>query len=96
MGNEEPLFVALGLTLEAPPTPIKERHLRLRVRSASGRVSFSALGWRMADRVQHLNLAIGSTIDLAFRLRENEHPNFGGLELEIADLRLSARDRLSS
>jgi single-stranded-DNA-specific exonuclease len=92
MGNEEPLFVALGLTLEAPPMPIKERHLRLRVRSASGRVSFSALGWRMADRVRNLNLATGSTIDLAFRLRENEHPNFGGLELEIADLRLSASE----
>jgi single-stranded-DNA-specific exonuclease len=92
MGNEEPLFVALGLTLEAPPTPIKERHLRLRVRSASGRVSFSALGWRMADRVRNLNLTTGRTIDLAFRLRENEHPNFGGLELEIADLRLSASE----
>ncbi len=87
MGNEEPVFVAVGLTLEAPPAWVKERHVRLRVRSASGRVSFSALGWRLADRARALNLACGSAIDLAFRLRENEHPEFGGLELEIADLR---------
>ena len=27
-------------------------------------------------------------MDLAYRLRLNEHPDFGGLELEIVDLRL--------
>jgi single-stranded-DNA-specific exonuclease len=91
MGNEEPVFVASAVTLESAPTLIKERHIRLRVRSASGRVSFSALGWRWAERVESLGLTAGSSIDLAFRLRENEHPDFGGLELEIADLRLSAQ-----
>jgi single-stranded-DNA-specific exonuclease len=90
MGNEEPVFVASAVTLESAPMLIKERHIRLRLRSASGRVSFSALGWRWAERAAGLDLAAGCSLDLAFRLRENEHPDFGGLELEIAGLRRSA------
>ena len=89
MGNEEPVFVATGLTLEAAPLIMKERHLRLRVRSASQRVCFAALGWHWAERAAPLGLTAGSLVDLAFRLRQNEHPEFGGLELEIVDLRLA-------
>ena len=47
-----------------------------------------ALGWRWAERVRSLALNSGNRIDLAYRLRMNEHPDFGGLELEIVDLRL--------
>jgi single-stranded-DNA-specific exonuclease len=38
--------------------------------------------------VRTFGLDQGSRIDLAYRLRMNEHPEFGGLELEIVDLRL--------
>ena len=31
-------------------------------------------------------LTEGSVVHLAYKLRENEHPEFGGLELEIAGL----------
>ena len=30
-----------------------------------------------------LHLEHGSLIDLAYRIRENDHPDFGGLEIEI-------------
>ena len=30
-----------------------------------------------------LRLERGSLIDLAYRIRENDHPDFGGLEIEI-------------
>jgi len=36
-------------------------------------------------------VAPDSVIDLAYRLRENDHPEFGALELEIAALRTSER-----
>ncbi len=89
MGNPEPVFIAMGATLTAPPLVMKERHTRLRLAQPPGSVSFSALGWRKAEHVAALGLKEGSRIDLAYRLRENTHPEFGGLELEIVDLRRS-------
>jgi single-stranded-DNA-specific exonuclease len=34
----------------------------------------------MAARSASLGLEQGSLIDLAYRIRENEHPDYGGLE----------------
>jgi single-stranded-DNA-specific exonuclease len=34
-----------------------------------------------------LRLEQGSLIDVAYRIRENDHPDFGGLEIEIVDVR---------
>ena len=85
MGNEEPVFIARNLVLDAAPQIMKEEHLRLRVRDEQ--TVMKALGWRWAERVRSLALDAGSPIDLAYRLRLNEHPDFGGLELEIVDLR---------
>ncbi len=83
MGNEEPIFVARGVKVMAPPLFMKEKHVRLRVAQGT---TFSAVGWNLADRVRELNLGPNSLIDLAWRLRENEHPEFGGIELEIAGI----------
>jgi single-stranded-DNA-specific exonuclease len=41
----------------------------------------------MAVRSAELELAQGSRIDLAYRIRENLHPDFGGLEVELAGIR---------
>jgi single-stranded-DNA-specific exonuclease len=49
-------------------------------------MTFSAVGWNLADRVRELQLGTDSMVDLAWRLRENDHPEFGGLELEIAGI----------
>ena len=87
MGNEEPVFVARNLVLDEPPQIMKEEHIRMRVRD--DQTVMKALGWRWAERVRVLALDTGSRIDLAYRLCMNEHPDFGGLELEIVDLRLN-------
>ncbi len=45
--------------------------------------SIRAVGWNLAQRAMELQLTEGSRIDLAYRIRENDHPDFGGLEIEI-------------
>jgi len=51
--------------------------------------AFSAVGWNLADRVRALQLGPDSVIHLAWRLRDNDHPEFGGLELEIAGFEIA-------
>jgi single-stranded-DNA-specific exonuclease len=94
MGNEEPIFVAHNVRLAAAPRFMKERHVRLQVAhgpedAIQGGAQFGALGWNWAERVQSMQLAKGSILHLAYRLRENEHPEYGGLELEIAGLEIA-------
>jgi single-stranded-DNA-specific exonuclease len=36
-----------------------------------------------------LQLCQGSMVDLAYRIRENDHPDFGGIEVEICGIRLA-------
>jgi single-stranded-DNA-specific exonuclease len=43
----------------------------------------------MAARAAQLGLAQGSLVDLAYRIRENQHPEYGGLEAEIAGIELA-------
>jgi single-stranded-DNA-specific exonuclease len=83
MGNEEPVFIARNVRILAPPLLMKEKHVRLRVSQGT---TFSAVGWNLAERIRELQLGPDSVIDLAWRLRENDHPEFGGLELEIAGI----------
>jgi single-stranded-DNA-specific exonuclease len=47
----------------------------------------SALGWNWAARIVEMDLSEGARLDLAYTLRHNDHPDFGGIELEIAGLR---------
>jgi len=73
---------------------MKERHIRLELiqepvlAGPSGVIR--AVGWDLAARVAELGLAQGSKIDLAYRIRENDHADYGGLEVEIAGIDLSA------
>jgi single-stranded-DNA-specific exonuclease len=93
-GNLEPVFVARGVRLLAPPRIMKERHLRLELAQDSVQPppqpgssgALRAVGWHMATRAFRLGLEQGSLIDLAYRIRENEHPEYGGLEAEIAGI----------
>ncbi len=45
--------------------------------------SIRAVGWGLAERAMEMKLEQGSLIDVAYRIRENDHPDFGGLEIEI-------------
>jgi len=91
-GNPEPIFVARRARLLDAPRIMKDRHIRLELAQEpilSGSSSaIRAVGWNLAARAAELNLARGSLIDLAYRIRENDHPEFGGLEVEIAGIRL--------
>jgi len=96
-GNPEPVFVARGVRLLSPPRIMKERHLRLELAQDSVQPpplpgtsgALRAVGWHLAERAFQLGLEQGSLIDLAYRIRENEHPEYGGLEAEIAGIELA-------
>jgi single-stranded-DNA-specific exonuclease len=54
-------------------------------------IVFDALGWHMAERLQQSPLLAGDNIDIAFTIGRNDHPEYGGLELELRDLKTIAR-----
>jgi single-stranded-DNA-specific exonuclease len=96
-GNPEPVFVARRVRLLNSPRIMKERHLRLELAQDSVQPrpltgssgALRAVGWNLAARAASLSLVQGSLIDLAYRIRENEHPEYGGLEAEIAGIELA-------
>ena len=54
------------------------------------KIAFDALGWHMAERLQQSPLLAGDSIDIAFCIGRNDHPEYGGLELLLRDLRTSS------
>ena len=86
-----------GRRIASPPRVMKDRHIRLELTQESNapvrprpvRPSglTRALGWDWAGRCMDLQLCQGSMIDLAYRIRENDHPDFGGIEVEICGIR---------
>jgi len=96
-GNPEPIFVAHRVRVLGAPRIMKERHIRLEIAQeslvlAGGSAAIRAVGWDLAGRAAALGLKHGSLIDIAYRIRENDHPDFGGLEVEIAGIRLFEED----
>jgi single-stranded-DNA-specific exonuclease len=103
-GNPEPVFLARGARLLAPPRIFKDRHLSLDLAQNAASAHTAALhpsastqpasrvravGWNLAARAMELHLAEGSAIDVAYRIRENDHPEYGGLEIDMVSLRLA-------
>lgn len=102
-GNPEPLFLARRARLITAPRVMKSRHIamelaqemdgvpgRLAPVAAASSGAIRAVGWDLAVRAAALGLAQGSVIDLAYRIRENEHPDFGGIEVEIVGMEPAA------
>jgi single-stranded-DNA-specific exonuclease len=88
-GNPEPIFVARKVRLASAPRVMKERHIRLELvqePSTSAGV-MRAVGWDWAGRTAALGLTQGSLVDVAYRVRENDHPEYGGIEIEVSGLR---------
>lgn len=48
-------------------------------------VTIDALGWHMAERCQQAGLMPGDALDIAFTIDNNDHPEYGGLELSLRD-----------
>lgn len=101
-GNPEPLFLARRARLISSPRIMKERHLRLELAQESSLFlqntgptlphpgsAMRAVGWDMAARAAELGLNTGSRVNIAYRIRENDHPSFGGIEVEICGMELS-------
>jgi len=55
------------------------------------RITFAALGWHMAERLQQTPLLAGDSIDVAFSIGHNDHPEYGGLELSLRDFKPTVR-----
>ncbi len=135
MANPEPVFAARAVELAAPPRIMKEKHIKLKVRSGAtlqdrsaaavlatprchpdgaaikreertaalaeehpcqstnqsrelrSKITFDALGWNMAERFQQKPLLAGDSIDIAFTIGHNDHPEYGGLELSLRGLK---------
>jgi single-stranded-DNA-specific exonuclease len=84
--NREPIFIIRNARMVGPARLLKEKHMKLRVAAGPNGQVFDVLAWRMAESLQALNLLAGESLDLAFRLEENHHPEFGGLQLILCDL----------
>jgi single-stranded-DNA-specific exonuclease len=98
MGNPEPVFSARNVNVTLPPKVIKDKHLKLRLAQnampsasfAKSPKSWPTMAWRMAERVAADPLVVGDSLDVAFTLEYNDHPDFGGLELRLEDFRRAA------
>jgi single-stranded-DNA-specific exonuclease len=144
VGNPEPVFSARRAQLTAPPRILKEKHIKLKLKSGDrigqpsglpigppsaqespelsaeailttprchpdaatirrselrtenrdlstsswkNSVTLDALGWHMAERLQQSPLLAGDIVDVAFTIGHSDHPEYGGLELSLRDLR---------
>jgi hypothetical protein len=54
------------------------------------KITFDALGWHMAERLAETPLLAGDSIDIAFTVGHNDHPDYGGLELSLRDFKTPA------
>ena len=90
-GNPTPIFVTRAARLVQPPRTLKEKHIKLRVVPDSNGGNGTrqrpqeVVGWRMADRATQECLILGDRLDLAFTVDYNAHPDFGGIQLTLAD-----------
>jgi single-stranded-DNA-specific exonuclease len=97
-GNPEPVFSA-GVRLTSPVKILKEKHVRLKLSPSSTSdtangwrrsLTHNAVGWRLAELVAQEKLLPGDQLEVAFTLDHNEHPEFGGIELSLRDLKNAA------
>jgi single-stranded-DNA-specific exonuclease len=104
-GNPEPVFVARNARVLTAPRTMKEKHIRMELAQSRGTAldvaqqeslqrpgssgTMKAVGWDMAARVAELGIRAGSSIDVAFKIRENDHPEYGGIEIQMVGIRLS-------
>ena len=97
-GNPQPVFFAHSRAV-ASPKIVKEKHVRLKLaahESSGGgwrrSLTHNAMGWRMAEQVAQNKILPGDLLDIAFTLDDNQHPEFGGTELSLRDLRIAVQE----
>ncbi|MGC2154411.1 MAG: single-stranded-DNA-specific exonuclease RecJ [Terriglobales bacterium] len=50
-------------------------------------ITFKAMAWNLKESCDQLQLLAGDRLDIAYTLGINDHPEFGGLELTLRDLK---------
>jgi len=78
-GNTNPLFMARGVRLIAPPRILKEKHVKLRLEGLGRKMT--AIAWRKAEEMSYLRE--GDVIDLIYSLYFNNWRNERKLEIEV-------------
>jgi single-stranded-DNA-specific exonuclease len=53
-------------------------------------IAFKAMGWGLKESCDKLQLLAGDRLDIAYSLGMNDHPEFGGLELTLRDMKRSS------
>jgi single-stranded-DNA-specific exonuclease len=89
VGNPTPVFAAYGVRARGAPRVVGKNHLKLRV-AAEG-AELDAIGFGMAEWIGECR-GSGDTLDIAFRLEENDWGVEGGrarLQARLVDLRRS-------
>lgn len=96
-GNPEPLFSATARVAE-PPRVLKDKHVQLKLSpvdaAATGwrkSLKYKAMAWRLAEQVEREKLLAGDSVEVAFTLDHNDHPEFGGIELSLRDFHACAK-----
>jgi single-stranded-DNA-specific exonuclease len=85
-GNPRPVFAARGVEVIDGPRRLKERHLKMALRS-EGRV-FRAIAWRSAEKHDVVSES-RAAVDVAYSLDRNEYNGDTFVELTVADIRPS-------
>jgi len=49
-------------------------------------ITFKAMGWGLKESCDQLQLLAGDSLDIAYTIGMNDHPEFGGLELTLRDV----------
>ncbi|MGA8308460.1 MAG: single-stranded-DNA-specific exonuclease RecJ [Terriglobales bacterium] len=70
---------------------IRRGDLREVTDNRQNNIAFNALGWHMAERCQQAGLLLGDSLDIAFTIDHNDHPDYGGLELSLRDFKSEAK-----
>jgi single-stranded-DNA-specific exonuclease len=90
LGNPDPIFVTRAARLLTPPRILADRHVRLSLEDHDGTGRFNGVAWgrrtSWAEQSRQQGWAPCDTFDIAYHLRRNWHPDFGGWELEIIGL----------
>jgi len=88
--DQKAAAVAEGYASAVPPRT-ENRELRTANPELKSKITFDALGWHMAERLRQTPLLAGDAIDVAFSIRNNDHPEYGGLELCLRDFHIPVR-----
>lgn len=87
-GNPAPVIATFGAQVAAPPSVLKEKHLRIRLRQAGRQISATA--WNFAER--SAECPEGAAIDAAYCLEEDSYSlsrGWGSWRAVLKDLRPS-------